>query len=44
MSPGASLTISPTLNPDEYINALFSDFDLKSDEEILADEYTNKDE
>ena len=31
-------------DPDEYINALFSDFDLKSDEEILADEYINKDE
>ena len=31
-------------DPDEYINALFSDFDLKSDEEILDDEYTNKDE
>ena len=30
-------------DPDEYINALFADFDLKSDEEILADEYTDKD-
>ena len=24
-------------DPDEYINALFEDFELKSDEEILAE-------
>ncbi len=30
-------------DPDEYINALFADFDLKSDEEIMAEAVSNED-
>ena len=28
-------------DPEEYINALFADFDLRSDEEIMVDEAIN---